>query len=79
MTSFVSRTVRLAFLAPDITLSIHGGRQPEGLNVTRVLRDSNDLPLALTDQRQFLGFPPADQYLASGTADSSPGENAYTT
>ncbi len=56
-TSFISRTVRLAFLAPDITLSILEGRQPEGLNVTRLLRDSDQLPLAWDDQRAMLGFP----------------------
>jgi hypothetical protein len=56
-TSFVSRTVRLAFLAPDITLSILEGRQPEGLSVTRLLQDSGLLPLAWSDQREMLGFP----------------------
>ncbi|MDB5394866.1 MAG: hypothetical protein JWM91_2372, partial [Rhodospirillales bacterium] len=55
-TSFVSRTIRLAFLAPDIVDSIFAGHQPEGLNTTHLLRDSHLLPMARADQRKLLGF-----------------------
>ncbi len=53
--SYVTRVVRLAFLAPDITEAILGGRQPPELNAERLVRRSR-LPLAWDDQRRPLGF-----------------------
>ncbi len=57
-TSFVSRTVRLAFLAPDIVESIFDGKQPPDISVTRLLADSDKLPFAWSEQRRMLGFSP---------------------
>ncbi len=53
--SYISRVVRLAFLAPDITEAILNGRQPPDLNAERLVRCSR-LPLAWDDQRRVLGF-----------------------
>ena len=53
--SYVTRVVRLAFLAPDITEAILGGRQPPDLNAERLVRRSR-LPLDWDDQRRLLGF-----------------------
>ena len=53
--SYVTRVVRLAFLAPDITEAILGGRQPPELNAERLVRCSL-LPLAWEGQRRLLGF-----------------------
>ena len=53
--SYVTRVVRLAFLAPDITEAMLNGRQPPELNAERLVRCSL-LPLAWDDQRRVLGF-----------------------
>jgi DNA invertase Pin-like site-specific DNA recombinase len=53
--SYVSRVMNLAFLAPDITESIIGGRQPADLSVEKLTKRI-DLPLDWTQQRQLLGF-----------------------
>ncbi len=53
--SYVSRVMTLAFLAPDITESIIGGRQPADLSVERLTKRI-DLPLDWAQQRQLLGF-----------------------
>jgi site-specific DNA recombinase len=53
--SYVTRVVRLAFLAPDITEAILKGRQPQDLNAERLVRHSR-LPLAWDDQRRLLGI-----------------------
>lgn len=51
----VARTVRLAFLAPDITKTILAGREPRGLTAERLIRIPK-LPAAWTEQRSLLGF-----------------------
>jgi DNA invertase Pin-like site-specific DNA recombinase len=53
--SEVSRTIRLAFLAPDIVEAILAGRQPVELTPRRLMRD--ELPLDWRRQRRLLGFP----------------------
>ena len=54
--SYVTRVLRLAFLAPDISEAILNGRQPLELNAERLSRSSR-LPLDWDDQRRLLGFP----------------------
>ncbi len=53
--SYFARIVRLAYLAPDITTAILGGRQPANLTAAR-LAHIGTLPLGWTDQRRALGF-----------------------
>ena len=53
--SYVSRVVRLAYLAPDITAAILDGRQPANLTAAR-LAQTSELPLAWSEQRRVLGF-----------------------
>ena len=54
-TSYITRIIRLGFLAPDIVTAILNGRQPVGLTANKLANDSR-LPLGWTDQRQVLGF-----------------------
>lgn len=51
--SYVTRTLRLAFLAPVIVERILAGSQPVGLNIQRLI--TCDLPLAWDEQRAHLG------------------------
>jgi hypothetical protein len=51
----VARTVRLAFLAPDITRDILNGREPEGLTSQGLIRLPK-LPASWDEQREALGF-----------------------
>ena len=53
--SYVSRVIRLAFLAPEIVTAILKGRQPHELTAEKLVRDSR-LPLSWAEQRQQLGF-----------------------
>ena len=53
--SYVSRLIRLAYLAPDIVKAILDGWQPVGLNANRLVRDTR-LPLDWSEQRRQLGF-----------------------
>lgn len=53
----LSRTLALAFLAPDIVEAILDGRQPVTLTTTRLKR-IGVLPLDWPSQRQKLGFAP---------------------
>jgi len=53
--SYVTRLVRLAWLAPDIAAAIATGRQPAGLTATRLMSDTR-LPLAWDEQRRALGM-----------------------
>jgi hypothetical protein len=53
--SYVTRVVRLGFLAPDVIAAILEGRQPAGLTASKLLLDSR-LPLAWSEQRRLLGF-----------------------
>lgn len=51
----VARTLRLAFLAPDITTAILSGREPKGLTSQTLLRLPK-LPSDWSEQRELLGF-----------------------
>jgi len=51
----VARTIRLAFLAPDITESIFNGNAPKTLTVDYLLR-LPELPVEWQDQRELLQF-----------------------
>ena len=51
----VARTVRLAFLAPDITKAILAGREPRGLTAERLVRIPK-LPASWNEQRSLFGF-----------------------
>ncbi|MEM7429660.1 MAG: recombinase family protein [Pseudomonadota bacterium] len=53
--SELSRTLKLATLAPDIVLAILQGHQPESLTALR-LKKLKDLPLNWQEQRELLGF-----------------------
>ena len=53
-TTYATRIMPLAFLAPDIVQAIYEGRQPLGLKVKSA---SADLPLDWVAQRRALGFP----------------------
>jgi len=53
--SYVSRLVRLAFLAPDIVTAILEGRQPVELSANKLMADTR-LPIDWAGQRQMLGF-----------------------
>jgi site-specific DNA recombinase len=50
--SYVTRLVRLTFLAPDITASILSGRHDPDLTVSRLMADTR-FPLDWNDQRRF--------------------------
>ena len=53
--SYVSRLVRLAFLAPDIITAILEGRQPVTLTANKLMADTR-LPIDWVEQRRALGF-----------------------
>ena len=53
--SYITRVLRLAYLAPDIVSTILAGRQPIGLTAQRLVTNSR-LPLSWVEQRQLLGF-----------------------
>lgn len=53
-TSFVSRTVRLAFLSPRIVESITSGSQPATLTTDRLRR--GDIPLRWSEQHELFGI-----------------------
>jgi len=50
----VWRTLKMAFLAPDIQLSILAGQQPKSLCVQNIL--DNELSIDWNQQRKALGF-----------------------
>jgi hypothetical protein len=52
--SYVTRLLRLAFLAPDIVMAILNGRHPPQLTANRLMDDTR-LPLDWTAQRELLG------------------------
>jgi site-specific DNA recombinase len=56
---YVSRVMRLAFLAPDIIEQIVTGRQPPGLTAQSLLTSRFALPLGWAAQKQALGFAPS--------------------
>ena len=53
--SYVAASLRLAFLAPDITAAILDGKQPTELTAVKLYKP---LPLDWPTQRQVLGFAP---------------------
>jgi len=53
--SYVTRQLRLTFLAPDIVKDILDGRHPPSVTAAKLMRNTR-LPLAWTDQRVVLGF-----------------------
>ena len=50
---YVRRTLRLAYLAPDIVEAIAEGRQPRSLTLVKLL---SPLPLAWVEQRRVFRF-----------------------
>ena len=56
--SYVTRLLRLAYLAPDIVTAIVDGQQPPELNAEKLMRNTR-LPLSWETQRKQLGFAPA--------------------
>ncbi len=53
--SEVSRSIQLAFLAPDIVEAVLAGHQPIALTLSRLMR--GELPLEWHRQRRLFGFP----------------------
>lgn len=49
----VSRTLRCAFLAPDVVETLLAGRQPPDLTVRQLVKS---MPLAWTEQRKVFGL-----------------------
>ena len=54
---YVSRIIRLAFLAPEVVEQIVKGRQPPELTAESLLKDRTQLPLEWEAQHRMLGFP----------------------
>ena len=55
---YISRMIRLAFLAPAIVERIVEGRQPPELTAQVLSTGRGDLPLNWSDQEKLLGFTP---------------------
>ena len=53
---YVSRIIRLAFLAPSIIEEIARGQQPPELTAQALSTRPDDLPLSWSAQRKLLGF-----------------------
>jgi hypothetical protein len=51
--SFVTRMLKLSFIAPDITVAILNGEEPDGLSLSKLLKP---LPDDWDEQREVLGF-----------------------
>ena len=51
--AYVSRMIRIAFLAPDLKAAILDGRQPRDLTLQFV--STQDIPLDWNDQRRLYG------------------------
>ena len=54
--SYVTRVLRLAFLAPDVVEAILAGRQPVNLSADKLVKSSANLPTDWEEQRAALGF-----------------------
>jgi hypothetical protein len=54
---YVSRIIRLAFLAPEIVTQIAKGCHPPELTAESLLKDRTQLPLSWESQHRMLGFP----------------------
>ena len=57
---YVSRVIRLAFLAPEIVEQIVNGCQPPELTAESMLKERTQLPLDWESQHRALGFSPAN-------------------
>jgi site-specific DNA recombinase len=53
---YVSRLLRLPFLAPDIVTAIVNGKNPPQLTAKKLMRLALDLPVDWIEQRKLLGF-----------------------
>ncbi|MGO8753168.1 MAG: recombinase family protein [Thermoguttaceae bacterium] len=53
--AYITRTLRLNYLAPDIVRAILDGREPSGLSLTVL---TGTLPMLWEEQRKLLGFAP---------------------
>jgi len=53
--SYITRLLRLVWLAPDITQAILTGRQPPALSVIKLMQ-GGPLPTDWSQQRRMLGF-----------------------
>jgi len=53
---YVSRLMRLAFLAPEMVEQIVAGRQPRELTAQTLLTNATELPLSWESQKRLLGF-----------------------
>ncbi len=56
--SYVTRLLRLSYLAPDIVTAVVDGQQPPELTAEKLMRNTR-LPLSWEAQRKRLGFAPA--------------------
>ena len=54
--AYIYATLRLAWLAPDITDAIVNGRQPSRLTAKELFRLAGHLPLGWPQQRTLIGF-----------------------
>jgi site-specific DNA recombinase len=54
--SYITRVLRIAYLAPDIIEAIVAGKEPPELTANRLVRLKN-LPVDWAGQREYLGFP----------------------
>jgi hypothetical protein len=54
--AYIYNLLRLPWLAPDITMAIVNGRQPQQLNAMTLMRKASRLPADWAEQRTQLGF-----------------------
>jgi hypothetical protein len=62
-TVYTARMLRLNYLAPDIVQAILDGREPSALSLIKL---SEPLPMAWTEQRARLGFAPSENSMSRG-------------
>jgi Resolvase, N terminal domain len=53
---YISRLLRLPFLAPDIVIAIVNGKNPPQLTAKKLMRQALQIPVEWTEQRKLLGF-----------------------
>ena len=54
--AYIYTLLRLPWLAPDITMAIVNGRQPQHFNAKMLMRQASQLPTDWIKQRALLGF-----------------------
>jgi len=54
--AYIYILLRLAWLAPDITVAVVNGRQPPQLSAMKLMRLTARLPIDWAEQRRLLGF-----------------------